>query len=78
MINLNTIKTLELTLDGSPWCKINSSPNINVNTLEYTLDGSPWWGHTGEIEPVTSSGNIKRIIKVNWANAKTVSKAIGH
>ena len=53
--------------------------SLNANTLQFTKTGNPWWGESNTIEPpISSSGNIKRILKVNWANVKTANKAIGH
>lgn len=72
-------QVLKLTYsgNGSPYCNVGSG-NTNLDSLIFSKDGSPFWGHSGEVEPVTCSGNIKRILKVNWANVKTVSKAVGH
>ena len=76
MIGKTEILKLNFTLNGSPWCKVTSR-NINANGLQYHLNGCPWWGHSGDVAPVIT-GNIKRILKVDWVNVKTANKAIGH
>ena len=76
---IQKIVTLEFSLNGSPFCKI-ATGDTEANTLEYSLNGSPWWGiggYSGGVAPVIT-GNIKRILKVDWANVKTANKVIGH
>ena len=42
MALLDDIQELELSLDGSPWCRVTAD---TADGLDYSLDGSPWWGH---------------------------------
>ena len=48
MALLDDILELELSLDGSPWCRVTAT---DADTLELSLDGSPWWGHDLEAAP---------------------------
>ena len=65
------------TLDGSMFNKIVSAGSEPLN-MQLTFDGSPWLGVSLGETPATTGGNIKRILKVDWANVKTANKAIGH
>lgn len=76
MITISQITKLELSFDGSPFCKIAMGDTF-PNRLELSLDGSPWWGHSGgSIETITT-GNIKRILKVDWPYVKTIINVEG-
>ena len=71
-------EVLKLTFsnNGMPWCRVTNG-SINADGLDFYLNGAPWWGHSGDAVSVIT-GNIKRILKVDWANVKTANKAIGH
>jgi hypothetical protein len=45
MVDPDDIKTLQFSLDGSPWCNVAGNSSIDTDTMEFSLDGSPWWGH---------------------------------
>lgn len=58
---------------GKPWCKVTNG-SINADGMQFSLNGAPWWGHTGI---VAESGNIKRILKVDFSNVKTIINVEG-
>ena len=47
MIPIATIYSLEMSANGSPWCRTapNATQSTDVDALLYSADGSPWWGH---------------------------------
>ena len=51
-------------------------PGLNCNTLRITKNGSPWWAQGGTQEIIVS-GNVKRILKVDWPYVKTVINVEG-
>lgn len=73
---IQKIVTLEFSLNGSPFCKI-ATGDTEANTLEYSLNGSPWWGHSGGSQEIIISGNVKRILKVDWPYVKTIINVEG-
>jgi hypothetical protein len=73
---MTKINTLEFSHDGSPWC---DSPvgGVKVNNLDLSIDGSPWWANPqGSIENIIT-GNVKRILKVDWPYVKTIINVEG-
>lgn len=77
MIIVSQILKLEFSSDGSPFCKVCPSTNIKPGTLELSLDGSPWWGHSGGSIETIITGNVKRILKVDWPYVKTIINVEG-
>lgn len=69
MIPTSEIKTLQHSLDGSPWARIVLSSTVEPDTLELSVDGSPWWG---VIEPAPSGGQVKNWDSVPLASWKTI------
>jgi len=76
MITKTEILTGSFSLTGEPWVKV-ASGDIDPNTLQFSLDGSPWWGVSGGSIETIISGNIKRILKVDWPYVKTVINVEG-
>jgi hypothetical protein len=72
--NLNN---LNYTLNGLPFYKIVAKVTIDVSQLNYTLNGFPWYGMGGAAQPLMDTGNIKRILKVDWQHAQTVINVEG-
>lgn len=62
------IQQLGFSLDGSPFCKVTTKPNIDINMLGFSLDGTPWWGHG--FDAPTILGHIKAVNQVDWAKVK--------
>lgn len=69
------IKKLQLSFDGSVFCN-QAVSGINAKTLQYSFDGSVWWCAGGSIETITT-GNVKRILKVDWPYVKTIINVEG-
>ena len=76
MINKSQITQLIISADGTPYCNV-ATGSIAPNKLELSLYGSPWWGHSGGSQEIVISGNIKRILKVDWPYVKTVINVEG-
>lgn len=76
MVTKTQITTLAFSADGSPWVRINAS-ELNANHLIFSKDGSPWWGHSGGSIETIITGNVKRILKVDWPYVKTVINVEG-
>lgn len=58
----SSIKSLQYSLDGSPWARIGISSTMDLDSLQYSLDGSPWWG----IKPVATEAWTTKSLK--WHN----------
>lgn len=76
MVTKAQITTLAFSADGSPWVRINAS-ELNANHLIFSKDGSIWWGHSGGSIETIISGNVKRILKVDWPYVKTIINVEG-
>ena len=76
MVTKAQITTLSFSVNGSPWAKINAS-ELNANQLIFSKDGSPWWGHSGGSIEIITTGNVKRILKVDWPAVKTIINVEG-
>lgn len=76
MITISQLTKLEFSKDGSHYCNIAPS-NLRVNSLELSFDGSPWWGHSGGSIETIITGNVKRILKVDWPYVKTIINVEG-
>ena len=70
------VKKLRVLSPTGIYCNV-AVPGINVNTLRLTLNGSPWWGHSGGSIETIITGNVKRILKVDWPYVKTVINVEG-
>lgn len=77
MITANDIRKGNFSITGSPYIKISAGGNLKINTLHYSLTGSPWWGHSGGSIETIITGNVKRILKVDWPYVKTVINVSG-
>lgn len=71
---------LDIAFLGEPFSEgAPTYSDINLMTMDYAFLGEPFVRGHGLGNSVTIiTGNIKRILKVDWANAKTVSKVSGH
>jgi hypothetical protein len=69
--------SLKFSKDGSPWAKVSLNRVLDFNTLKYSKIGSPWWGIQGVTTLIIDSGNIKRILKVDFSNVKTIINVEG-
>ena len=67
MIPIATIYSLEMSANGSPWCRTapNAAQATDVDALTYSADGSPWWGLTS-----AASTHIKSWNELLYANMK--------
>jgi len=45
--SINTSISLDMSLDGSPWCKVSTTSILDPYTLDLSLDGTPWTGVVG-------------------------------
>lgn len=69
--------SLRVSKDGTPWSHVSLNRIIDFNTLKYSKNGTPWWGIQGVTTMIIGSGNIKRILKVEFANVKTIINVEG-
>ena len=65
------------SLGGKAFVNISATSQNKLNSLIFSKGGQPWYG-IGILGSPVINGNIKAILKVNWANVKTANKAIGH
>lgn len=77
MLTTNDIRKGNFSTDGGPFIRIAASSELRVNTLQYSLSGSPWWGHSGGSIETIITGNVKRILKVDWPYVKTIINVEG-
>ena len=76
MINKSQVLLGGFSLTGEPWVRV-ASGDINPDTLQYSLTGEPWWGVSGGSIEIIITGNVKRILKVDWPYVKTVINVEG-
>jgi hypothetical protein len=76
MIPKSEILKLTFNLNGAPYCKVTTG-GLNANGLQFNLNGAPWWGHSGGSIETTITGNVKRILKVDWPYVKTIINVEG-
>ena len=76
MITISQLEKLEFSIDGTTWC-MECPSSLRPDTLELSLDGSPWWGHSGGSIEIITTGNVKRILKVDWPAVKTILNVEG-
>ena len=76
MIPKADILKLTFNLNGAPYCKVTSK-TLSANGLQYNLNGAIWWGHSGGSQEIIISGNVKRILKVDWPAVKTIINVEG-
>lgn len=69
MITTTQLRTLKYSADGSPFCQITATSNLNVNTTKYSLDGAPWYGTI--LEALT--GTIKKVGTISWNSIKKIA-----
>ncbi len=69
MITTTQLRTLKYSADGSPFCQITATSNLNVNTTKYSLDGAPWYGTI--LEALT--GTIKKVGTISWNAIKKIA-----
>lgn len=74
---MQEIKKLVLSFEGAPFGYSTTSEMSNaVKTLVLAYNSTPYWAFGGTTETIIS-GNVKRILKVDWPYVKTVINVEG-
>lgn len=58
--------------NATPWINAVVGPSLKPNTLLIQKYAQPWYGYADE-----STGNVKRILKVDWPYVKTIINVEG-
>lgn len=74
---MDEIKKLVLAFESVPFgYSTTSEMSSAVKTLALAYNSTPYWAAGGSIETIIS-GNVKRILKVDWPYVKTIINVEG-
>lgn len=74
---MDEIKKLVLAFESTPFGYSTSSEMSNeVKTLVLAYNSTPYWAAGGTVETIIT-GNVKRILKVDWPYVKTIINVEG-